>query len=85
MGFADERRKIVRDRTTGESKNKTETEEKISQYQGGTGSSFRTERINKYNQRHKIDARIGNDAWNGSGMRKAYDMVRRYVAREATI
>lgn len=85
MGFADERRKIVRDRTTGESKNKTETEEKISQYQGGTGSPFRTERINKYNQRHKIDARIGNDAWNGSGMRKADDMVRRYVAREATI
>lgn len=85
MGFADERRKIVRDRTTGESKNKTETEEKISQYQGGTGSSFRTERINKYNQRHKIDARIGNDAWNGSGMRKADDMVRRYAAREATV
>ena len=49
MGFADERRKIVRDRTTGENKNTTETEEKISQYQGGTGSSFRTERINKYN------------------------------------
>lgn len=79
MGFADERRKIVRDRTTGENKNTTETEEKISQYQGGTGSSFRTERINKYNQRHKIDARIRTDAWNGSGMKDATDFVHRYA------